>query len=151
MDNVITFQISSAEREEDLGELWERMQANLTAVSSSRVRASSTRGPELSPPQPCSLQPGHAGRQQMGSLGTEVALCSSAKWQPATVSPGGPRHLTAGRSRVTCITAAGGGTQTSLCMHGTWCWLCLGLGAKQSWGAQQVGTQSLSWLSRKGN
>lgn len=28
----------SAEQEEDLGELWERMQANLTAVSSSRAR-----------------------------------------------------------------------------------------------------------------
>lgn len=79
MDNVITFQMSSAEREEDLEELWERMQANLTAVSSSRVRAGSTGGPELSPPQPCSSQPARAGQQQMGSLGTKVALCSTAK------------------------------------------------------------------------
>lgn len=39
MDNVITFQMRSAEQEEDLGELWERMQANLTAVSSSRASA----------------------------------------------------------------------------------------------------------------
>lgn len=38
MDNVITFQMRSAEREEDLGELWERMQANLTAVSSFQAR-----------------------------------------------------------------------------------------------------------------
>lgn len=49
MDNVITFQMRSAEQEEDLGELWERMQANLTAVSSSRA---STGGHNPAPSQP---------------------------------------------------------------------------------------------------
>lgn len=51
MDNVITFQMRSAEQEEDLGELWERMQANLTAVSSSRANAGG-HNPALSQPGP---------------------------------------------------------------------------------------------------
>lgn len=124
MDNAITFQMRSAEREEDLGELWERMQANLTAVSSSRARDRAALGATNLPlpSQVLPLSPGPAWalcwqqlrdegerREHMVSPETEGTACRAAKSQSASVSPG-KSHVTsaAGQSRVPHMAAVGG-------------------------------------------
>lgn len=87
MDNVITFQMRSAEQEEDLGELWERMQANLTAVSSSRASTGGHNPTSSQPGPPCiaCLGMGSAGstsglegtRENIWSLWRPRVLCAS--------------------------------------------------------------------------
>lgn len=122
MDNVITFQMRSAEQEEDLGELWERMQANLTAVSSFWARDGAVLGATNLPlpgqvlPQSLGLARAllAAAQDQKGKQGADGlsgeggSACGAAKLQPASVSPG-ERHVTsvAGRSRVPHMAAAG--------------------------------------------
>lgn len=104
MDNVITFQMRSAEQEEDLGELWERMQANLTAVSSSQARDRRAPTAPLRPrpaPAPLGLGAGAApccreGKQHMAwplrrprqrrATGRSRSLHLSPRGQPCHLS-----------------------------------------------------------------
>jgi len=114
----------SAEQEEDLGELWERMQANLTAVSSSRAGDGAAPG-ATSLPLPGQVVPwspglararcwqqlraeGESG-EQMVSPESEGTACRTAKSQAASASPG-KGHVTsaAGRSRLPHLAAAAG-------------------------------------------
>lgn len=79
----------SAEQEEDLGELWERMQANLTAVSSSRASAG---GHNPAPSQP---GPPHIPWLGAGSAGSTSGLEGTVEniWSPQR-----PRELRASHS-----------------------------------------------------
>lgn len=106
MDNVITFQMRSAEQEEDLGELWERMQANLTAVSSSQARDRRAPTAPLRPrpaPAPLGLGAGAApccqeGKQHMAwplrrprqrrATGRSSSLPLSPRGQPCHLGGG---------------------------------------------------------------
>jgi len=127
MDNVITFQMSSAEREEDLEELWERMQANLTAVSSSRVRAGSTGGPELSPPPalllaacPCrAAADGLSGDQGSTVQHSQVTACHRVPGGAVSPRGGlqqGSLYGCCRGDRAAMSPFPSGDTQTSLCM-----------------------------------
>lgn len=79
----------SAEQEEDLGELWERMQANLTAVSSSWASAG---GHNPAPSQP---GPPHIPWLGTGSAGSTSGLEGTGEniWSPQR-----PRELRASHS-----------------------------------------------------
>lgn len=99
MENVVTFQMRAAEWEEDRGERWERMQANLTAVSSSWTRDRAAPGAVVLPLAAQTLPPAPSlaraplvlaggGRKQMVSPETEGTACRAVKAQPALVFPG---------------------------------------------------------------